>query len=126
MMNAALVVDDSRAIRGILSKVLISNGFQVYQAGNGIEALKALQGESAGISLMCADYKMPEMNGIELITRMRTLPRFGLVPVIMIATETHMQSMQAAFAASANEYVIKPFTADMAKDKLRVLGIVKD
>ena len=124
-MIKALVVDDSRAIRGILGKILVSNGFEVCQAGNGVEALQALEGEAADASLVCADYNMPEMNGIELIRRMRAIPRFAKVPTIMITTETHMSAMRAAFDAGADEYVMKPFTADMILDKLRMLGVVQ-
>ena len=125
-MSKALVVDDSRAIRGILSKILVSSGFSVCEAGNGVEALRALEGEAADAALVCADYNMPEMNGVELIRRMRAMPRFAQVPAIMITTETHMASMEAAFNAGANEYIMKPFTADMILDKLRMLGVVTD
>jgi two-component system chemotaxis response regulator CheY len=123
-MSKALVVDDSRAIRSILSRILTKNGFEVCQAENGVEALKALEGEASDISLLCADYNMPEMNGIELLKHMRAMPRFVSVPAIMITTETHMASMQAAFEAGANEYVMKPFTSDMILDKLRMLGVL--
>ncbi len=123
-MSKALVVDDSRAIRGILSKILVSNGFEVCQAGNGVEALRALDGEASDAALVCADYNMPEMSGVELIRQMRAIPRLAQVPTIMITTETHLSSMQAAFEAGANEYVMKPFTADMILDKLRMLGVL--
>jgi two-component system chemotaxis response regulator CheY len=125
-MNKALIVDDSRAIRSILGKILAKNGFEVFQAGNGVEALEALASEASDISLLCADYNMPEMNGIELLQTMRAIPSFASIPVLMITTETHMASMQAAFAAGANEYVMKPFTADMIVDKLRMLGVIPD
>jgi len=125
-MSKALIVDDSRAIRSILGKILIKNGFEVFQAGNGVEALEALATEASDISLLCADYNMPEMNGIELLQNMRAIPSFASIPVLMITTETHMASMQAAFAAGANEYVMKPFTADMIVDKLRMLGVIPD
>jgi two-component system chemotaxis response regulator CheY len=123
-MSKVLIVDDSRAIRSILGKILARNGFEVCQAGNGVEALQALTSNASDISLLCADYNMPEMNGIELLQNMRAMPQFASVPVLMITTETHMASMQAAFAAGANEYVMKPFTADMIEDKLRMLGVL--
>jgi two-component system chemotaxis response regulator CheY len=125
-MSKVLVVDDSRAIRGILTRILTRNGFEVCQAENGVEALKALEGEAADISLLCADYNMPEMNGVELIRNMRAMPKFVSLPAIMITTETHMASMQAAFDAGANEYVMKPFTSDMILDKLRMLGVLTE
>jgi two-component system chemotaxis response regulator CheY len=121
-LSKALVVDDSRAIRGILSKILVRNGFVVCQAVDGREALVALQGEASDISLMCVDYNMPNMNGVDLVRAMRINDHFALVPVIMITTETHLCSMQQAFEAGVNEYVMKPFTAEMVVDKLRLIG----
>jgi len=123
-MNKALVVDDSRAVRGILGKILARHGFSVCEAANGIEALRALEGSASDITLLCIDYNMPEMNGIELLTKMRQIPRFHQLPVMMITTETHLESMNKAFTAGANEYVMKPFTADMVVDKLRILRIL--
>ena len=122
LLSQALVVDDSRAIRSILSKILINNGFAVCQAGDGREALVALEGEARNLSLLCVDYNMPHVNGIELVRAMRTNPRFAQIPVIMITTESELGSMQLAFNAGVNEYVMKPFTADMVVDKLRLLG----
>lgn len=123
-MNKALVVDDSRAIRSILTRILVGSGFEVVQARNGVEALEALKGEAADICLLCADYNMPEMNGVDLIRSMRAMLGFERVPAVMITTETHLQSIQAAFDAGANEYVMKPFTSEMVLEKLRILGVV--
>lgn len=120
--SQALVVDDSRAIRSILSKILISNGFSVCQAADGREALLALDGAARNLSLLCVDYNMPHMNGVELVRAMRADPRFAHTPVVMITTETDLVSMEHAFHAGVNEYVMKPFTADMVVDKLRLLG----
>lgn len=119
--SKALVVDDSRAIRGILTKILVRHGFAVCQAADGREALAALDGEASNISLLFVDYNMPNMNGIEMVRAMRTHERFAQVPVIMITTETNLCSMKLAFEAGVNEYVMKPFTAEMVVDKLRLL-----
>lgn len=123
-MKKALVVDDSRAIRGILKKMLAEYGFEVLQAGDGVEGLHALKGEAADISLLCVDYNMPNMNGIELLRNMRSISRFNEIPAIMITTETHLSSMVAAFQAGASEYIMKPFTAEMLAEKLRIVGAV--
>lgn len=124
-MQKALVVDDSRAIRGILKRMLGEYGFQVLQAGDGVEGLRSLQGEAADISLLCVDYNMPNMNGIELLRNMRMDARFKNIPAIMITTETHLSSMVAAFEAGANEYIMKPFTAEMLAEKLRIVGVTQ-
>jgi two-component system chemotaxis response regulator CheY len=122
-MLKALVVDDSRAIRGILKRMLGEYGFEVLQAGDGVEGLRALEGEAADISLLCVDYNMPNMNGIELLRNMRADSRFKNIPAIMITTETHLRSMVAAFEAGANEYIMKPFTVEMLAEKLRIVGV---
>ena len=120
----ALVVDDSRAIRGIISKILTRNGFTVCQAADGLQALASLGGEASDLSLMCVDFNMPNMNGIELVRAMRALKHFKQVCVVMITTETQLSSMQEAFDAGVNEYVMKPFTPDMIVEKLRMLGVL--
>lgn len=122
LISKALVVDDSRAIRGILSKILARNGFTVCQAADGREALAALEGEASNISLLCVDYNMPHMNGIDLVRAMRAKQNFLRTPVIMITTETNLCSMELAFESGVNEYVMKPFTAEMVVDKLRLIG----
>ncbi len=122
LISKALVVDDSRAIRGILSKILARNGFAVCQAADGREALAALEGEASNISLLCVDYNMPHMNGIDLVRAMRAKQNFLRTPVIMITTETNLCSMELAFESGVNEYVMKPFTAEMVVDKLRLIG----
>ncbi len=126
VMNKALIVDDSRAVRGILGKILMRNGFTVRNAANGEDALKELAGEASDVTLMCLDYNMPEMNGIELLKRVRKMDGFLKLPILMITTETRVEFVAKAMAASANEYVMKPFTEEMVVDKLRILGILPE
>lgn len=123
-MKKALVVDDSKAIRGMLARILVRYGFEVSQAGDGYEALASLNGVAADIDLLCVDYNMPEMNGIELLAEMREQSRFDDLPVLMITTETHLDSITSALAVGADEYVMKPFTEGMIADKLRILGFI--
>lgn len=123
-MKKALVVDDSRAIRTIVKRILVGEGFDVAEACDGREAVKALQNPDAPFALLCTDYNMPEMNGIDLLRRVRRMPQCKALPTLMITTETHVQSMENAFNAGANEYLMKPFTADMMRDKLRMLGLL--
>lgn len=125
-MMEALIVDDSRALRGILGKMLSRHGFTIFQAENGKQALKSLEGEARAVKLVCLDYNMPEMNGLEFLTRMRQIPEFQDLPVLMITTETHLEFISKAIAAGSNEYVMKPFTEDIVVDKLRMLGFLPD
>jgi two-component system chemotaxis response regulator CheY len=125
-MAKALLVDDSRAIRKILAGFLADLGFDVRHAGNGREALDVLDRERAGlpVTLVLADWNMPEMNGLEFIRALRADARNAGVVVMMVTIETHVEQMLVALQAGANEYVMKPFTRDIIEDKLRLLGLV--
>lgn len=119
-MAKVLIVDDSRAIRSILSKIFLAQDYEILQAENGALGLQALRDNTA-VDLICVDCNMPEMSGIEMTRRLRGMPRFYRTPVIMITTETHAMIMDAAIQAGINEYVMKPFNADAILDKLRIL-----
>lgn len=116
-----LVVDDSGAIRSYLRKILVGFGFRVIEAKNGREALDRLR-EEEEIGLMLLDWNMPEMSGIELLSRMRAEPAFNEVCVMMVTTETEISEISCALNAGANEYVMKPFTPEIIEEKLQLLG----
>ncbi|MGA2338344.1 MAG: response regulator [Terracidiphilus sp.] len=122
-MATALVVDDSRAIRTILSKTLRELGFEVREAGNGIEALEVIQAEKTAVALILIDWNMPEMNGLELLKELRKKPEFSSLVVVMVTAETEMDRIAEALEAGANEYVMKPFTKDIIVGKLQMAGI---
>jgi two-component system chemotaxis response regulator CheY len=122
-MATALVVDDSRAIRTILSKTLRDLGFEVREAGNGIEALEVIHAEKAGVTLILIDWNMPEMNGLDLLKRLRQNPEFSSLVVVMVTAETEVDRIAEALEAGANEYVMKPFTKDIIVGKLQLAGI---
>jgi two-component system, chemotaxis family, chemotaxis protein CheY len=124
-MNA-LIVDDSRAIRRILSGMLTDIGFTVAEASHGKEALAHLQAHvdsAARPSLVLVDWNMPEMNGLELVQAVRRDERFASIPLMMVTTETEMAQVLRALEAGAQEYVMKPFTKEVIEEKLRVLGL---
>jgi two-component system chemotaxis response regulator CheY len=120
----AMVVDDSRAMRLILSRALQGFGYEVAQAVNGKDALEKLHQESSQVSLFLVDWNMPEMNGLEFVKNLRAEHRFDSTPVVMVTTETEADQMTLALEAGANEYVIKPFTSETIEDKLRMLGLL--
>jgi two-component system chemotaxis response regulator CheY len=125
MMPKAMVVDDSRAIRMILSRTLGELGYEVCQAPNGKEALSLIDRENGSVSLVLVDWNMPEMNGLEFIRHLRADACYSSVPLMMVTTETEVPQMVAALEAGANEYLMKPFTRDMIADKLRILGVIQ-
>jgi two-component system chemotaxis response regulator CheY len=123
MMAKALVVDDSRAIRMILGRTLKELGFEVREAGNGKEALEVMEVEKSAVTLVLADWNMPEMNGLELLKRLRQDPELPSLAIIMVTTETEVDQMVVALEAGANEYVMKPFTKDILVEKLQLVGV---
>ena len=119
----ALIVDDSRAMRMILKRILLSAGFeQLSEAANGVEALERL--DSNGLpDLMLVDWNMPVMNGLELIRAVRADRTRRDIPILMVTTETETSQIVRALAAGASEYLMKPFLAEAVTDKLEMLGI---
>jgi len=118
----ALIVDDSRAMRTILGKIVTSLGFEVITAIHGKDALEQLTA-GARPQLMLLDWNMPEMNGYELLQQVRQDPAHAATKIIMVTTETEIAQVQNALAAGANEYVMKPFTTEVIYEKLCLLGL---
>jgi two-component system chemotaxis response regulator CheY len=118
------VVDDSRTIRIIVGRTLKELGYEVCEAGNGKEALKVMEAEKAAVNLVLADWNMPEMNGLELLKQLRLDPELASLKILMVTTENELDHMVSALAAGANEYVMKPFTKDILREKLELVGIL--
>ena len=118
-MLDVLIVDDSAAIRKILHRVLrqaeIPIGM-VYEAGDGLEALESLKKQTVGLIL--SDINMPNMDGLEFLTKVRAERAWQGLPVVMVSTEgTHAKVLEAV-ERGASGYVRKPFTAEQIKAKL--------
>ena len=118
-----LVVDDSAAFRQILQRVLLQTELPlgtILEAGDGFEAIERLKANNIGLVL--ADINMPNMDGLELLRKMRENPQWKSIPVVMITTEGSQQKVLEAADLGAAGYVRKPFTAEQIKEKL--LGLV--
>ena len=121
----AMVVDDSRAIRLILTRTLSELGFEVSQAASGNEALTLLPTQGDQLSLILVDWNMPGISGLDFVRQVRSDPTMASVALIMVTTETEIEQMVTALEAGANEYVMKPFTKEVIADKLRLLGLAE-
>ncbi len=118
----ALVVDDSKAIRRILTQMLVSMGFEVSEAGDGKEAFEVVESNDL-FDLALVDWNMPVMNGYELVCEIRKNSKYENMRLMMVTTETEMAQVVKALEAGANEYVMKPFTKEMIQEKLSLMGI---
>lgn len=118
----ALVVDDSKAIRLILSDLLKNLGFEIQDACDGKEAFEVMA-QSDPFDVALVDWNMPVMNGYELICAIRKESKYDNVRLMMVTTETEMSQVVKALEAGANEYVMKPFTKEMIHEKLTLMGL---
>ena len=122
----ALVIDDSRAMRRIVSGILEGLGYETQQAGHGREGLDALEGLDRDQlpDLVCVDWNMPVMDGLQFVSAVRSNPAYRSLTLMMVTTESEHGQIVRALAAGAHEYMIKPFTADAFRDKLALLGLL--
>ena len=118
----AIIVDDSRAMRTILRGALKEQGFDTVEANDGQHALAQLK-EAGKVQLALVDWNMPVMNGYELVCKLRSQKEYDGMAIMMVTTESESSQMQRALGAGANEYVMKPFTPDMLREKLQLLGL---
>ena len=118
----ALIIDDSKAMRSILARMLRRLDFEVVEAANGREALERLKGLGK-VDLALVDWNMPEMNGFDFVRAVRSEHIYDGVLLMMVTTETEMENVVRALAAGANEYVMKPFTQEVILEKLQIFGM---
>jgi two-component system chemotaxis response regulator CheY len=119
----ALVVDDSRAMRSILARLMNGLGFEVSQAGDGAQALEVLD---SGVrpDVVLVDWNMPVMDGLTFIKTVRGREDLRDMALMMVTTESEQAQIVRALAAGAHEYVIKPFSDEVIAEKLALLGLV--
>jgi two-component system chemotaxis response regulator CheY len=118
----AMVIDDSRAMRAILKRIVVELGFDVVEAADGQEALdKMVDGPLPDIALI--DWNMPVLDGLAFVTAVRANKEWRDVTLMMVTTEGEHAQIVRALAAGAHEYVIKPFTPDAIEEKLQLLGL---
>lgn len=119
MLLDVLIVDDSAAIRKILQRVLRQADVplgEVYEAADGLDALKVLSTQK--VSLVLADINMPNMDGLQLLRKLKEDEQWKNLPVIMVTTEGGQAKVMAAAELGAAGYIRKPFTADQIRHTL--------
>ncbi|MDT0631252.1 response regulator [Rubrivirga sp. S365] len=112
-----LVVDDSSTMRRIVSNALRDLGYtDIVDAADGVEGLAQL--EAARPDFLVTDWNMPNKNGLELTQAVRSHPEFSELPILMITTRGMKEDVVAAMQARVNNYVVKPFTAQVLGEKI--------
>lgn len=119
-----LVVDDSSTMRRIIKNTLEKLGHsEVLEAEHGVQAWEILSAND-DIKVVITDWNMPEMNGLDLVKKIRAEKKYEDVPIIMVTTEGGKAEVITALKAGVNNYIVKPFTPQILKEKLEdVLGM---
>ena len=122
-----LVVDDSSTMRRIIKNTLARLGYKdILEGGDGVEGWAEMDA-NPDIEMLITDWNMPEMNGLELVKKVRGDERFVDLPIIMVTTEGGKTEVITALKAGVNNYIVKPFTPQVLKEKLAVvMGIAED
>jgi two-component system chemotaxis response regulator CheY len=119
----ALIVDDSRFVRGFLRGLLEERGIVCEEAGDGQAGLDQIHGGEA-FDLALVDWNMPVMNGLDMLKQMRS-EGYSDVKVMMVTTEAENDFILRALDAGADEYLMKPFDDEALSEKLAMLGLVE-
>ena len=116
MSKSILVVDDTRSMRAMVASVLQGAGYEVEEAGDGVEALELAR--KRVFDLVVTDHNMPRMDGVTLVRELRTLANYDPVALIVLSTEASPELKQKGRDAGATGWMAKPF------DPQRMLDIV--
>ena len=120
MAKSLLIVDDSATMRKIIMRTVRMSGLdfdRTEEAGNGAEAIEKLK--EATVDIILCDVNMPEMNGIDMVKKVRSeLPTCSQTKIIMVSTESSQELIDGLLASGANGYITKPFTPEKFQEKL--------
>jgi two-component system, chemotaxis family, chemotaxis protein CheY len=109
-VKTIMTVDDSASLRQMVGLVLRGGGYAVVEAVDGADALSKLRGQE--LHLFLSDINMPNMDGIEFTRRLRAMPEYKFVPIVLLTTESHPEKKQQGKAAGATAWIVKPFNPD--------------
>ncbi len=113
-----LVVDDFATMRKVVRNLLKQSGYDdIVEAEDGVMALKALKSQK--IDFVVSDWNMPNMSGLELLKAVRADAELAKTPFLMVTAEALQDNVVAAVKAGVNNYIVKPFTAEVLNEKIK-------
>jgi two-component system chemotaxis response regulator CheY len=120
MAKTILIVDDSSSLRTLVRVALTRAGYEVVEAGDGVEALQALD-RAARVHLVVCDVNMPRMDGVSFLGQVRQHPRHRFIPVVMLTTEDELSARERGRQAGARAWMVKPFNPPQLLDTVSKL-----
>jgi two-component system chemotaxis response regulator CheY len=123
-MSNILIVEDSTTTRSLIKAVIedLGDDFDAYEAQTGFEALKLLPSEP--FDLIITDINMPDINGLELISFVKSNEAYSHIPMIIVSTERSEEDRKRGISLGADAYITKPFNAEeLQKEIKRILDL---
>lgn len=121
-MAKILLVDDTRTVRSICSKIVSSMGFEVLEAENGEVALQSVR-DNPDLKMILLDWHIPVMDGMTFLKTLRGDCSLTQPLVVMCTTQNRIQDISAALSAGADEFIMKPFTEEIVREKIFEAGV---
>ena len=121
-MRSCLIVDDSRVVRKVAGRIIRDMNFEVIEAGDGKDALDSCRSNMPDAILL--DWNMPVMNGLDFLRALRREEGGDKPVVVFCSTENDAEHIGEAMRSGANEYIMKPFDADIIESKFAEVGLV--
>ena len=113
-----LVVDDFATMRKVVRNLLKQGGYDdIVEAEDGVMAFKTLKSQK--IDVVVSDWNMPNMSGLELLKAVRADAELAKTPFLMVTAEALQDNVVAAVKAGVNNYIVKPFTAEVLNEKIK-------
>jgi two-component system chemotaxis response regulator CheY len=120
-LRTCLVVDDSRVIRKVARRIIEGLDFEVYEAGDGLEAMAWCRSSMPDAILL--DWNMPGMDGIDFLRQLRREPGGEAPKVVFCTVENSLDHIREALQAGASEYIMKPFDSEIVQAKFAEAGL---
>jgi two-component system chemotaxis response regulator CheY len=114
--KAVLIVDDMKTTRIRLRKICTALGMSVFEAGDGLEAIQLLK--QGPVDLILSDWNMPNMDGMELLGKIRKDAKHAATPVIFITAESEKNAVLKSLMTGATDYIVKPFPDGLVREKI--------
>lgn len=119
MAKRILTADDSTSIRAMVRFSLETEGCEIAEARDGAEALECL--ERDGADMLITDLDMPRLNGFDLVQKVRTMPRYRHLPILILTTESNDDFKARAKSVGATGWITKPFRPDQLNKMVKLL-----
>jgi len=113
-----LIAEDSSTMRSLLISTIAAMGdFEIVEAANGFEALRILPREK--VDLVVTDINMPDINGLELVSFIKSNPNYKTTPLFIVSTEGSERDREKGLSLGADAYLVKPFAPEELQALIR-------